>query len=178
MCRYQPERMPAIDDIIMQILGMSEAQYESAWIIGNAQYDARRPAGWPMAKTILSFYGLDNWRTLVSLHIETSVITSIAHRQQQARQRVERNTLRDEDRQARNLHRKLSNQQRIVYNVLRRGASTVPKIALAVFGADDKYAKSSIHYALMSMRKRGVKMSVEHRFTVGLGRQPSIFRLA
>jgi hypothetical protein len=178
MYRYQSERMPAIDDIIMQILGMSEAQYESAWIIGNAQYDARRPTGWPMAKTILSFYGLDDWRTLVSLHIETSVITSIAHRQQQARQRVERNALRDEDRQTRNLHRKLSNQQRIVYNVLRRGASTVPQIALVVFGVDDKYTQSSIHHALLGMRKRGVKMNVEHRFVVGRGRQPSVFRLA
>jgi hypothetical protein len=177
MYRYQPERMPAIDDIIMQILGMSEAQYEGAWIIGNAQYDARRPAGWPMAKTILSFYGLDDWRTLVSLHIETSVITPLAHRRQQAKQRVERNTLRDEDRQAKNLHRKLSNQQRIVYSVLRRGASTVPQIATAVFGADDKYARQSIHYALMDMRRRGVKMSVEHRFGIGQRRQPSIFRL-
>ena len=155
--------MPSIDDIIMQILGMSEARYDGAWIIGQWQYDTRRPANWPMAKTVLAFYGFDDWRALIDLHIGIDVITLIAHRQEQARERVERRRIIDEDRHTRGLHLKLSKQQRQVYAAMRQGMTTVPQFAKFIFGSDDEYARKSIHYALWSMRRRGVQMSVEGR---------------
>lgn len=118
----------------------------------------------PMAKTILAFYGFPNWSALIDLHIGVDVITSTAHRQEQAIDRVERRRLMDYDRRARGLHLKLSNQQRRVYNAMRQGMTTVPQFAKFVFGSDDKCARKSIHYALWAMRKRGVSMEVHRRY--------------
>lgn len=86
--------MPALDDIVMQVLAMSEAQYEGAWIIGRSQYDARRPPGWPTAFVLLGFYGFPpsaaGWHEFVRLHIGVDVITSLAHRQMQGEERANR----------------------------------------------------------------------------------------
>lgn len=86
--------MPAVDDFILQILGMSEAQYEGAWIIGHTPYDERRPNNWPKAATLLAFYGFmpdgDGWREFVQLHIGIDVITGASHRQIQGAERADR----------------------------------------------------------------------------------------
>ena len=168
---YLPSDMPAVDDVIMQILGMSEARYDGAWIIGQWHFDTRRPFGWPMAKTVLAFYGFEDWSSLVNLHIGVDVITLTAHRQEQARDRVEYRRIIDEDRRTRGLHLKLSEQQRRVYAAMQQGMTTVPQFAKFIFGSEDRYARKSIHSALWAMRQRGVQMSVE-------GHRNSIFTLA
>jgi hypothetical protein len=174
--RYQ--LMPGIDDFVMMILGMSEVRYDGVWIIGNSQYEYSRPAGWPMAKTVMDFYGFDNWKQFVDLHIGANLVTgTLMQYREKAAMRTERRAIIDADMLNRRAHRKLSNQQRQVYNAMRRGLTTVPQMAIAVFGIDDKYTRQSIHSALWRMRKRGVKIDVKHSVAFAKGRGNSIFRL-
>lgn len=86
--------MPSVDDFVMQVLGMSEAQYDGAWIIGWSQFNNRRPAGWPTSFTILAYYGFmpdsDGWRTFVQMHIGVDVASISVHRQEQGAERENR----------------------------------------------------------------------------------------
>lgn len=72
-CRYKHITMPSIDDIIMQIMAMSQTLYEGAWTVSMTVYDAHRPQNWPTARYLLRFYGYqpsaDGWTTMVDMHI-------------------------------------------------------------------------------------------------------------
>jgi hypothetical protein len=60
MSRYLANQMPSIDDIVMQILGMSEALCKPGQkAMGREMYNTHRPPGWPTAYTWLSFYGFE-----------------------------------------------------------------------------------------------------------------------
>jgi hypothetical protein len=84
--------MPTVDNLIMQINGMSEAQYDGAWIIGWSQYNDRRPIGWPTAFTLMAHYGFmpdgDGWREFIRLHIGVDVASGTIHRQIQGEERA------------------------------------------------------------------------------------------
>jgi hypothetical protein len=71
--RNKAMTMPSIDDIIMQIMAMSEAIYNGEYSIGRSLYDENRPAGWPTADYLLKFFGYAQssagWAALIDDHI-------------------------------------------------------------------------------------------------------------
>lgn len=85
--------IPLIDDFVMQVLGMSEAQYHSAWIIGWSLYNEQRPRDWPTAFVVLRFYGFamsaNGWSEFVHAHIGQPVITPQALREMQIERHLE-----------------------------------------------------------------------------------------
>ena len=89
--RNKKMTMPSIDDIIMQIMAMNEAFYESKYSIGWAVWDNYRPATWPTAKYLLKFYGYTmnsgGWAEMVMQHIgaECKTITDTIWEQHKIR---------------------------------------------------------------------------------------------
>lgn len=85
--------VPPIDDFIMQVLGMSEAQYHGDWIIGWSLYNEQRPRDWPTAFVVLRFYGFamsaNGWSEFVQAHIGRPVVTTQALREMQTAQHPE-----------------------------------------------------------------------------------------
>lgn len=71
--RNKQMTMPSIDDIIMQIMAMSEAFYNSEYTIGWSLYDQHRPPQWPTALYLLKYYGYlqssAGWSDMVKEHI-------------------------------------------------------------------------------------------------------------
>ena len=71
--RTKTVTMPNIDDIIMMILGLSEAVHYDEWIVNVGGWDYNRPTGWPSARYILKFYGFKQnstgWREFVDQFI-------------------------------------------------------------------------------------------------------------
>lgn len=65
--------MPSIDDIIMQIMAMSEAFYNGEYTVGWSLYDQHRPPQWPTALYMLKFCDYHQssagWAMLVEEHI-------------------------------------------------------------------------------------------------------------
>lgn len=91
--RNKKMTMPSIDDIIMQIMAMNEAFYESRYSIGWAVWDSYRPATWPTADYLLKFYGYTSnnagWDELLLQHvgIERKTLTQIRIEQGEMRAR-------------------------------------------------------------------------------------------
>lgn len=89
--RNKKMTVPSIDDIIMQIMGMSEALYGGDWSIGSDTWNNYRPPTWPTAKYLLKFYGYteDNagWDQMLDEHIgiERKSLTQIRVEQHEAR---------------------------------------------------------------------------------------------
>lgn len=71
--RNKAMTVPSIDDIIMQIMAMSEAIYDGEYTIGRVLYDENRPTGWPTAPYLLKIFGYpptsEGWAALVDDHI-------------------------------------------------------------------------------------------------------------
>ncbi len=71
--RNKAMTMPNIEDIIMQIMAMSEAFYDGNYTIGRALYDDHRPSNWPTALYVLKVHGYgrnsSGWDSLVNDHI-------------------------------------------------------------------------------------------------------------
>lgn len=90
--RNKQMTMPSLDDIIMQIMAMSEAFYGSDWSIGTDTWNNYRPPTWPTAKYLLKFnnYTEDNagWDKLLDDHIgvERKTATQIRIEQHEVRQ--------------------------------------------------------------------------------------------
>ena len=72
--RNKKMTMPSIDDIIMQIMAMSEALYNGEWAIGTDTWNNYRPATWPTADYLLKFYGYmvsnAGWDAQLDEHID------------------------------------------------------------------------------------------------------------
>lgn len=89
--RNKTMTMPSIDDIIMQIMAMSESFYGGIHIIGWGMWDTHRPAKYPTAKYLLRFYGYAEnsagWAALVDEHIgiDVKTFTEIMREQGEAR---------------------------------------------------------------------------------------------
>lgn len=86
--------IPLIDDFIMQLLGMSEAQYGGEWIIGWSSYNDQRPAEWPTAFSVLRHYGFPvsnkGWEEFIQTLVWKPVVTTQALRKMQGEQRCAR----------------------------------------------------------------------------------------
>ncbi len=71
--RNKAMTIPSLDDIVMQIMGMSEALYNGDWSIGSDTWNNYRPPTWPTAKYLLKVLGYseDNagWDKLLDEHI-------------------------------------------------------------------------------------------------------------
>ncbi len=71
--RNKKMTMPSLDDIIMQIMAMSEALYNGDWSIGSDTWNNYRPQNWPTAEYLLKFnnYTANNagWDQLLNDHI-------------------------------------------------------------------------------------------------------------
>ena len=67
--RNNTNSMPSLDDIIMQITGMSQALCKPGRIVHRWIYDAHRPPQWPTAFHFLAFYGFeastDGWHEFI-----------------------------------------------------------------------------------------------------------------
>lgn len=89
--RNKAMTMPSIDDIIMQIMALSETLYNGEYTIGRVLYDENRPAGWPTALYLLKHYGYPptsaGWAALVDDHIgvECKTFTQIMQENGEAR---------------------------------------------------------------------------------------------
>lgn len=61
--------MPSLDDILLQVLGMSETLTSSKGIISWTAYNRHRPEQWPTASCFLAFYGFgkhrDGWSKFI-----------------------------------------------------------------------------------------------------------------
>jgi hypothetical protein len=70
--------LSAMDDFIMQLLGMSEALYGREWIVGIAAYERHKPRGWAKLYTILQHSGYQptrqGWVEFVDKHIGVPVV--------------------------------------------------------------------------------------------------------
>lgn len=90
--RNKKMTMPSIDDIIMQIMAMSEAFYDGQWSIGWSVWDIHRPAAWPTAKYLLKFYGYsDNsagWDELIARNIGTQCKSFLEVMQEEGEKRA------------------------------------------------------------------------------------------
>lgn len=93
--RNKAMTMPSIDDIIMQIMAMSEAIYNGEYTIGRVLYDENRPANWPTALYLLKFYGYPStsagWAALVDDHIGVECKTFTQIMQENGEERMRRN---------------------------------------------------------------------------------------
>ena len=78
--------IPAIDEFVMQVMGMSQAAYGDGWIVGKSTYERLRPEGWPKLCTVLGHYGYAKdgagWKQFVDDHIGKPV-TDIKERHRQ-----------------------------------------------------------------------------------------------
>jgi len=89
--RNKQMTMPSIDDIIMQIMAISETFYGGDWSIGTDTWNNYRPPTWPTAKYLLKFNGYSEtnagWDKLLDDHIgiERKSITQIRVEQHEMR---------------------------------------------------------------------------------------------
>lgn len=92
--RNKAMTMPTIDDIIMQIMAMSEAFYNGEYTIGWSLYDQHRPANWPTALYLLKHCGYsqssNGWAALVNDHIGIRCKTFAEAMQENAERRMDR----------------------------------------------------------------------------------------
>lgn len=92
--RNKQVTMPTIDDIIMQIMALSEALYDGHWTIGRELYNQHRPPTWPTALYLLKFYGYEQnsagWAEMVDKHIGVEVKTHTITMQERAEIRMQK----------------------------------------------------------------------------------------
>lgn len=92
--RNKAMTMPSVDDIIMQIMAMSEAFYNGDYTIGWSFYDQYRPANWPTALYLLKYCGYQRssagWARLVDEHIGVECKTFTQIMQENGEERMSR----------------------------------------------------------------------------------------
>jgi hypothetical protein len=92
--RNKAMTMPSIEDIIMQIMAMSEAFYSGECTIGRAVWDDHRPPNWPTALYILKMYGYNQdsagWSALVDERIGIECKTFTQAMQESGEHRMQR----------------------------------------------------------------------------------------
>lgn len=64
--------VPAIDEFVMQVMGMSIA-LKTSGIVGRSAYDTYKPDGWPTLRCVLDHYGIaptsPGWKQFIDIHI-------------------------------------------------------------------------------------------------------------
>lgn len=92
--RNKAMTMPSIEDIIMQIMAMSEALYDGEYTIGRMTWDEQRPPSWPTALYILKMYGYRQdsagWSDLVNERIGVECKTFTEAMRESGEQRMRR----------------------------------------------------------------------------------------
>lgn len=89
--RNKKMTMPSLDDIVMQIMAINEALYNSEWSIGTDTWNNYRPLTWPTADYLLKVYNytMNNagWDKLLDEHIgiERKTLTQIRIEQAEVR---------------------------------------------------------------------------------------------